>query len=160
VTQDGPVATEERAALEELYRQTGGKLWRALTAYTLDPEVAKDAVAEAFTQVLGRGSDIRHPEAWVWRAAFKIAAGELKKRSTRGVVETDLVAQMPEQVVDVLAALRQLPARQRAVVVFHDYADRPADEIARTLGVTRATVYVHLSEGRRRLRRMLEDQDG
>ncbi len=160
MAQDGRVASEESAALEEVYRRIGGKLWRALTAYSGNQEIAKDAVAEAFTQALGRGTSIRHPEAWVWRAAFKIAAGELKQRSTRGVVETDLVVQMPEPVMDVLAALRQLPARQRAVVVFHDYADRPADEIAHTLGVTRATVYVHLSEGRRRLRRMLEDQDG
>jgi RNA polymerase sigma-70 factor, ECF subfamily len=159
VTQDERVAVEERAALEELYRRMGGKLWRALTAYSGDPELAEDAAAEAFTQALGRGAEIRDPEAWIWRAAFKIAAGELKRRSNRGVAETDLVYEMPESVKDVLGALKDLPPRQRAVVVFHDYADRPADEIARILGVTRATVYVHLSEGRRRLRRMLEDHD-
>ena len=159
MAQDERVAIEERAALEELYRRIGGKLWRSLTAYAGDPELARDAVAEAFTQALGRGADLRDPEAWIWRAAFKIAAGELKRRSSRGVVETDLVYEMPESVKDVIAALRHLPPRQRAVVVFHDYADRPAEEIARILGVTRATVYVHLSEGRRRLRRMLEDRD-
>lgn len=137
----------------------GGKLWRALTAYAGDPELAKDAVAEAFTQALGRGAEIRSPEAWIWRAAFRIAAGELKQRSNRGLLEGDLAYEMPESAKDLMAALKRLPPRQRAVIVFHDYADRPSDEVAGILGVTRATVYVHLSEGRRRLRRMLEDHD-
>jgi DNA-directed RNA polymerase specialized sigma24 family protein len=45
-------------------------------------------------------------------------------------------------------------------IVLHDYADRPTDEVASVLGVSRATVHVHLSQGRRRLRKLLEDQDG
>ena len=35
----------------------------------------------------------------------------------------------------------------------------PAEEITRTMGVSRATVHVHLSQGRRRLRRLLEGND-
>jgi DNA-directed RNA polymerase specialized sigma24 family protein len=38
----------------------------------------------------------------------------------------------------------------------HDYADRPTKEVAATLGVSMATVRVHLSQGRRRLRALLE----
>jgi DNA-directed RNA polymerase specialized sigma24 family protein len=43
--------------------------------------------------------------------------------------------------------------------VFHDYADRPTSEIAELLGISRATVHVHLSVGRRRLRQLLEVRD-
>jgi hypothetical protein len=52
----------------------------------------------------------------------------------------------------VVEALRQLSPNQRLAVVLHDYADRPVGEVAATLGASRATVYVHLSQGRRRLR--------
>ena len=40
-----------------------------------------------------------------------------------------------------------------------DYADRPVAEVAATIGASRATVHVHLSQGRKRLRAMLEDDD-
>ena len=63
----------------------------------------------------------------------------------------------PEPVQDIVRALAQLPIRQRMAIVLHDYADRPADEVARTMGLARATVYVHLSAGRKRLRTLLEE---
>ena len=56
-----------------------------------------------------------------------------------------------------IAALRTLSPNQRGAVVLHDYADRPVEEVAATLGMARATVYVHLSQGRRRLRKLLEE---
>jgi DNA-directed RNA polymerase specialized sigma24 family protein len=62
--------------LEALYRLDGGRLWRAVLMYTGDREVASDAVAEAFAQALRRDQAIRDPR-WVWRAAFRIAVGEL-----------------------------------------------------------------------------------
>ncbi|MGH2392532.1 MAG: RNA polymerase sigma factor, partial [Candidatus Limnocylindria bacterium] len=70
-------ATQE---LEAVYRQEGDRLWRALVAFGRDPDLASDAVAEAFAQALRRGSGINDLPAWVWRAAFRIAAGELKRR--------------------------------------------------------------------------------
>src|SRR5437870_8933778 len=66
--------------VERIYREDGGRLWRAVLVFAGDPEVASDAVAEAFAQVLRRGRAVRSPGAWVWRAAFRIAAGELKLR--------------------------------------------------------------------------------
>jgi RNA polymerase sigma-70 factor (ECF subfamily) len=58
-----------------------------------------------------------------------------------------------------MKALRKLPPRQRAAILLHDYADRPTKEIAGTLGISAATVRVHLSQGRRRLRSILEVHD-
>jgi DNA-directed RNA polymerase specialized sigma24 family protein len=55
-------------------------MWQAVVAFAGDPEVASDAVAEAFTQALRRGDAIRSPEPWLWRTVFRIAAGELKAR--------------------------------------------------------------------------------
>jgi len=62
------------------------------------------------------------------------------------------------EAVDLVRALRQLPERQRMAVVLHDYADRPTREVAAALGVSTATVRVHLSHGRRKLRGLLEER--
>jgi len=66
--------------LERLYRDQGDRMWRALYAYTGDPEIASDALSEAFAQALRRGDAIREADRWIWRSAFRIAAGEMKRR--------------------------------------------------------------------------------
>jgi DNA-directed RNA polymerase specialized sigma24 family protein len=65
---------ESRDAVEALYRTQGERIWRAVMAYTQDPDLTSDAVAEAFAQAVSRGSAIRSPGSWVWRASFRIAA--------------------------------------------------------------------------------------
>src|SRR6266536_1404872 len=63
---DVRVDTRPRGELERLYRTQRGRMWQAVFAFAGDPEVASDAVAEAFTQALRRGDVIRSPERWLW----------------------------------------------------------------------------------------------
>jgi RNA polymerase sigma-70 factor, ECF subfamily len=151
--------TQRKGELEQLFRADGAKLWRALYAFTGDADVASEARAEAFAQALAHRGEIKAPAAWIWTSSFRIARGLLKDRAATTAVSAEQVVQPVESVRDLVSALSELPERQRSVIVLHDYADRSADEVARTLGVTRATVYVHLSLGRKRLRGLLQETD-
>jgi RNA polymerase sigma-70 factor (ECF subfamily) len=121
--------------------------------------VAQDAVAEAFAQAIARGGEIRSPERWVWKAAYRIAAGELKRRGslTEWVVDQPIADQEPAW--EVRAALARLSPMQRSAVVLHYYGGYRAVEIARITGSTPAAVWVHLSRGRRCMARLLEGID-
>jgi RNA polymerase sigma-70 factor (ECF subfamily) len=129
-------------------------------AFTGNREITDDAVSEAFVQLLGRGDSVRDPARWVWRSAFKIAAGELARRRRPPPAFEARAVELPEPLDDVIRALAELPPKQRAVVVLHDFADRPTEEIAYVLGIRRSTARTHLSEARRHLRSMLEGRDG
>jgi RNA polymerase sigma-70 factor (ECF subfamily) len=159
--QDARVSERSGAEFERLYRAEGERLWRALLGYSGDRDVASDAVAEAFAQALRRGEALRDPRRWIWRAAFRIAAGELKRRRQGAtMIETASSSESPIPMLDVVMALKQLSANQRAAVVLHHYADYPVREVASILGSTSAAVRVHLMRGRKRLRQLLEDDDG
>lgn len=144
--------------LGDLYERDGPRLWRAVFAYAQDGSVTDDAVAEAFAQCLRRGGEVRSPRAWVWTTAFRLAAAELQERrrhlplSDAGIEPRDL-----GEADRLLAALRRLPRNQRAALVLRFYAGYGTDEIARMLGSSRATVRVHLSRGRRRLRTLMQE---
>jgi RNA polymerase sigma factor (sigma-70 family) len=142
-----------RDAVERVWRDDGARLWRSLVAFGGDRELASDAMAEAFAQALGRGAAIEAPERWIWRAAFRIAAGQLQERR-RVAPSEDLRTSdgMPEPVADLVRALRTLSPNQRTAAVLSLYADMSTREVARTLGCSQATVRVHLSQARRRLR--------
>jgi RNA polymerase sigma-70 factor, ECF subfamily len=144
--------------MERLYREHGGRLWRSLFAFSGDREVASDAVAEAFAQALRRGTALRDPLAWTWRAAFRIARGELKRRRDPGMPGPSSSYEMPEPALEVVRALGRLSPSQRAAVVLHHVADRPVREVAGTMGTSPAAVRVHLSRGRRRLRELLKEE--
>jgi RNA polymerase sigma-70 factor, ECF subfamily len=154
-----PAGVSRMEQIERLYREQGDRIWRGVLAFAGDPEVANDAVAEAFAQVLRRGDEVRDPERWIWRAAFRIAAGDLKER--RRIVETVAPPsyEMEEPARDLVVALGTLSERQRAVVVLHDAAGFTAREVAKIVGSTEAAVRVHLMRGRRRLRDLLKDDD-
>jgi len=157
--QDAPADTSPEQAIERLYRRLGGRMWRAVLAFAGDPEVASDAVAEAFAQVLRRGTEIRDPERWLWRAAFRIAAGELKRRKREVPMVSDDSYEMPEGDRELVAALSRLSEKQRAAVVLHHAAGHPLREVAAIIGSTPGAVKVHLMRGRRRLRELLEENE-
>jgi RNA polymerase sigma-70 factor (ECF subfamily) len=150
--------------LERLYREEGARLWRAVLLWSGDPHVASDAVAEAFAQALRRGEAIRSPAAWVWRVAFRVAAADLQRGRRLEPIDDRMAdgradPATGDDLMDLMRALRGLPAKQRAAVILHHYAGYPRAEVARIIGSTTSAVGVHLHRGRRRLRRSLEVDD-
>ena len=99
-------------------------------------------MAEAFAQVLRRGDEVRDPERWVWRTAFRIAAGELKEGRRSGEVVAAGSYELEEPARDLVVALAALSERQRVSVVLHDGAGYLAGEVARIVGSTEAAVRV------------------
>ena len=157
--QDALVTVTSENRFELLYREHGGRLWRAVAAFTGNREVADDAVAEAFAQALGRGDELRDPIGWIWRTAFRIAAGELKRRGPASDLVGDVAYEDAEPLTDVLDALAKLSPKQRAAVLLHHYAGYPVKEVAEIVGSSSAAVRVHLNRGRNRLRELLGDDD-
>jgi RNA polymerase sigma-70 factor, ECF subfamily len=145
--------------IEALYRQDGDRLWRALLAFAGDSEVASDSVAEAFAQAIRRGDAVNDPQAWVWRAGFRIAAGELKKRGLTTSVIPDAGYLDREVDTELIDALAELPPGQRAAVVLFYYADASVREISRRTGSSQLAVRANLSRGRKRLKQILGDRD-
>ncbi len=142
----------EVVGVEALYRADGARLERSLIGAFGDRDLAGEAVAEAFAQLLRRGDDVRNPQAWVWRSAFAIARGQADhSRSATGSVP-DVAAEAADWPFDLLAALDRLSPSQRRAVVLHHYAGLPLPEVAVVIGSTAGAVKVHLARGRRRLR--------
>jgi RNA polymerase sigma-70 factor (ECF subfamily) len=151
--------SDQLDAVEEAYRQQAGRLWHALVLFSGAPEIASDAVSEAFAQAIARGPDVQDPARWVWRAAFNIARGELKVRGRHTHEVPDLPAKVPAETLDLVRALAQLSPKQRASIVLHHYAGYSAQETADIIGSTAGAVGMHLARGRGRLRESLGDED-
>ncbi len=152
-------ADHVRATYEEVHLP----LWRALVAWSGSTHVADEAVAEAFAQLLRRGDGVDDPRAWVWRSAFRIAAGELQRgrRDVHDIREVAVATDDPESesLMIVMAALANLSDQQRAGVVLCDLLGFRADEAAELLNTTATTVRMQRMRARRHLRRALEDHD-
>ena len=150
----------EAQAVETVFREDGDRMWRTLFVFSGDPDIASDAVAEAFAQALRRGAAIRDVRRWVWRAAYRVASGDLKQRSVidRGPVP-DVAAAQEGIDLELLGALRRLTPQQRTVLTLFYYVDCPVREIARRTGLNALAVRAHLSRGRKRLREVLGEED-
>ena len=159
-----------RSRVRASYDDVRVPLWRAIVAWSGSVDVADEAVAEAFAQLIRRGDEVRDPDAWVWRAAFRLAAGDLQRRRRASGRTVDLdragavvgrVDRLPDDALDLVAALAQLSDQQRRCVALVDVAGHTAPTAAALLGTSAATVRVQLMRARRRLRALLaEPADG
>jgi RNA polymerase sigma-70 factor (ECF subfamily) len=148
------------------------RLWRSVLAHTGDPEVASDAVAEAFAQAVRRGDAVRDPAAWLWRTVFRIAGGILAARDRHdgpahdgrahdgradggeSAASTDT---LPDEVVVLLDALARLGEADRRVVVLSLVGGLSATEVGRAVDASPGAVRVRLHRARSRLRAALTD---
>ena len=145
---------------EQLYRETAPALWRALYGYTGGRrQIAEDALAEAFARVIERDRGIRTPVPYLYRTAFRLASAELQRDRRHGNLPADLAASEAPDLVDLIRALDTLPTKQRAAVILHDEEGYPAGEVAWLMGVSPATVRVHLHRGRKRMRELLGSEE-
>jgi DNA-directed RNA polymerase specialized sigma24 family protein len=123
--------------LRGCYERIHARLWRAVFVWSGSRDVTDDAVAEALAQAVRRGSEIRDVDAWVGRAAFRLAAGELKRRQLRpvpiaNVDDRAMEVLGPDERLDIERALATLSDQQRACVVLR-VAGLSAPEVAGVL---------------------------
>jgi DNA-directed RNA polymerase specialized sigma24 family protein len=151
-------AVGERDRVEAAYRAIHARLWKALLAFTGDAELASDAEAEAFAQVLRRGDAVDDVEAWVWRSAFRIASGLLASRPT-GLAPADGSMSPTQSTAEFLGLLDGLSQQQRACVSLRYVGGYKPVEIGELLGTSAGTIRVQLSRAHAVLRDMLREAE-
>lgn len=157
--------TERDLEYEWFFRAEFPSVLRAVFLILRDRGRAEEITQEAFMQLYThwrKVSRYERPEAWVRRIAIRMAIRHQKRESMRRVVEragdptTVDVAAHP----DLVSAMKTLSPTQRAVIVLYYFEDRPTEEIAEILEMSRSTVRVHLSRGRRHLAELLREEVG
>jgi len=154
----GRVGNQDR--VEAVYRSVHSRLWRSLLSYTGDAELASDAEAEAFAQVLRRGDTVDDVEAWVWRSAFRIAAGLLAAWPCSTDLGSASGSTPPTgSVAEFLGLLSELSPQQRACVALRYVGEYTSTEIGDLLGTSAGTVRVQLNRAHAALRHTITEAE-
>ena len=131
---------------------------------------AQDLTQEAFIKALQRQDQLKDElkaAHWLSRIATNTALDFLRRHNRMTFCEIDVApvshAESPEERVlrgehhDYLEdGLRLLTPRERAALVLRDIEDLPAEEVARRLDCSKATVRSHIANARIKLRRYME----
>lgn len=161
----------------ELYEREGALLYRLALRITGSREDARDAVQESFVRLVeqrDRLKALQRPEAWLRTVLTRVAIDLRRKRFQRmeaqreGWLET-LPVENPKAAADsgeslledaealpaLRAALEQLSALDRVIVLRRALDDAPLGEIARALGLSEKAVRNRLSRARAYLKKLL-----
>jgi RNA polymerase sigma factor (sigma-70 family) len=130
-----------------------------------DQPRAEDIAQDAFVQLYAhwwKVSRYERPDAWVRRVAIRMAVRHTKRERRRAALERDAdePALRGPIDVDLLRAIGELPAAQRAAVVLFYFEDRPIAEIVDVLGSSEGAVKMSLQRARRRLAELLTEEVG
>ncbi|MCP3854497.1 MAG: RNA polymerase sigma factor [Actinomycetia bacterium] len=149
---------DDMRRVEAAYRACHQRLWRALFVWSGNADLATEAEAEGFAQLCRGIRQIRDPEAWVWRASFRIAGGFLADNQTTTDRAIDAVTTIPEPAWELAEALSHLSELQRRCVVLRHVGGFSAEEIAALVDSTPGSVRVQIHRGLHNLRRLMEPQ--
>lgn len=148
---------QESGEFAEFYLTSRDGCLRAVYAAVGDRSLAEDLVAEAFARAWAGWRKVsRHPapQAWIVRTALNTHVSWWRRRrrevgwdgqdaaSVDADAGIDAVTLLDEQV---LAAVRDLPTRQREVIALRVFLDLDTETTARTLGIAPGTVTAHLA---------------
>jgi len=159
----GPSPEAEDAWLERLYASEAATLVRLARFFVDDRSAAEDLVQEAFIRLSTSRQRLREQAA---AAAYlrAIVLNLARDHNRRGLMSLrhrppadpddvpveDQVAGR-EDARQLVAALRELPPRQRDCLVLRYYLELPVPEVAGTLGLSVNSVKTHLQRGLRAL---------
>ena len=152
--------TFEELFLSEFYRVAG-------TVHHIvgDRRLADELTQDAYLELLRHWSKVSgydRPDLWVRRVAIRKAQRERHRTWRRNELERSTVEvdgrEPPTPAPEVLAAVRALAPKQRAVVVLFYFEDRPMAEIAEILDCSESTGWSQLHTARRHLAAALAEE--
>ena len=157
-----------RDDLVELYAAHRLGLMRLAVLLVDDMGSAEDVVHDAFAHFLAKGPALRDSSAALAYLRTSVVNGSRsalrRRRTARAYVpprdaapdQPDDLAALQEDHREVLAALAQLPHRQREVVVLRYWSELSEADIAAALGISRGTVKSTASRALDALEKILE----
>jgi RNA polymerase sigma-70 factor (ECF subfamily) len=145
---------------EDFYRQARPSIARAVALAVGDVDLATEATDEAMTRAYERWSHVsqlERPEAWVYRVAMNWSTSVLRRRQRRRqeLYATEPMAPAEVTDPDVHAALAELDAKQRSVIVCRHLLGWSVAETADALDVREGTVKSRLHRARQILQARL-----
>jgi len=156
---DSASGATERFA--NFYRAESQQLVRFLMHVGATNEDAYDAAQEAFIAAWKNWDDIESPRAWIRTVAYRALSRRLRivekeeSASDYDAVIQD-VAEQSFHSQEVVRLIEALPRNQRATLALLA-AEFSVREISEILGISPATVRVHIHRGRARLRCLMDD---
>lgn len=154
-------------AFGELFRRHRDRMWAVALRTTNDPEMAADAVQEAFISAFRRADGFRGRSAvttWLHRIVVNACVDRLRRRRPVSELPDDHSAVVAdrhdhpasvETHLDVQQALAALPESQRLALVLVDMHGVSVAEAAEILGVAEGTIKSRCARGRRALKPLL-----
>ncbi len=154
-------------AFDAFYAESFPRLVGQIYAMCGDLVEAQDCVQEAFVRAWCRRNqlaDLHSPEAWIRTVAWRLAVSRWRRtrRSRLPADRSRLPAPPPVPNPDrvaLIAALAQIPARQRRVIVLHHICDMAVKDVATEVGAPVGTVKAWLSRGRALLTSLLDESE-
>ncbi len=165
----GGSPTQMRETFSAFYLREFPRLVALTAAVGGNRAIAEDLAQEAMLRAHRHWDRIAaydKPGAWARRVAINLATSALRRRAAearRAVRLGHASGTIPPPDPgdhEVWAAVRALPARQRAAIALHYLEDRPVKEIAAILECTESTAKAHLHKGRAALVAALADERG
>jgi len=161
LTDQAPPVDVAAETVEQLYVRLAPELIRFATSL-VGPSQAEDLLGSAVAKAIAstRWDRIDNKRAYLYRMLVNEAhksrrsAGRRSERELR-VVHRDAVEMERGLDPDVLAALKRLSVRQRAVIHLTYWADLTPTQVADTIGTSLRTVERELTNARTRLETML-----
>ena len=158
----------DQDAFAMLVRESIARLESVARLVLRDPELARDAVQEAYLQAWRNLPGLRDPDrfdAWLHRLTVNACLDATRRRKRRPI-EIELTPITPVGVPDEATRIadhdqlergfRALGVDQRAVVVLHYYLGLPMPTVAETLGVPLGTAQSRLGRALSALRVTLD----
>lgn len=169
---------DDPEAFAVFYERWEGPVLAWLQRRTKDPELAVDLCGEVFASALGAadrfiGAGSGSAAAWLFTIArntllTSIRRGRVEEQARRRLqtwepvllheVDLDAIVALESDGPALMAALEQLPARQRDAVRARILEERAYEDIARELRCSEMVVRKTVSRGLKALRRRMEDR--
>ncbi|HSP61115.1 MAG TPA: RNA polymerase sigma factor SigM [Ornithinimicrobium sp.] len=155
-------------AFGELFRRHKDRMWALALRTTRDPELAADAVQDAFLNAFRRAGSFRGDSrvtTWLHRITVNACLDRLRRiRPTVDIADHDPVEPRDghhavDVRLDVRAALAQLPEGQQLALTLVDMHGLSVAEAAAVLEVAEGTVKSRCSRGREAMARLLQPAD-